>query len=204
MNTRLSDARREKKLGISTGAADFEKDDANHSRYEPTPYAVLERLAESGYIGKGDTLVDYGCGKGRVSFYMDYAVGCRNVGVEYDPALAAAAEKNLSTYSGRSGAETRIRFACESAEEYAVGDADRFYFFNPFSVKILQSVLGRIREAYYEQPREMYLFFYYALDPYLDLLMTDDLIRFAGEIDCRDLFGGNDVRERIMVFELEG
>lgn len=190
----------EKRLNISTTAADFEKDDANHSRYEPTPYAVLERLAESGFISKDDMLVDYGCGKGRVSFYMDYAVGCKTAGVEYDPALAAAAKKNLSTYSGRSAAETRIRFVCETAEEYAVGDANRFYFFNPFSAKILQSVLGRIREAYYENPRGMYLFFYYALDPYLDLLMTDDLIQFAGEIDCRDLFHNDDPREKIMVF----
>ena len=41
MNTRLSDSRWEKKLGIVTGAADYEKDDPHHSRYEPTPYAVL-------------------------------------------------------------------------------------------------------------------------------------------------------------------
>lgn len=202
MNARRSDSRWEKKLGIITGAADYEKDDANHSRYEPTPYAVLERLAESGYIGKGNTLVDYGCGKGRVSFYLDHAVGCKTVGVEYDPTLAAAAEKNLSLYSGRSGAETRMRFVCETAENYAVGNADRFYFFNPFSVKILQTVLGRIRTSWYEDPREMYLFFYYALDPYLTLLMTDDLIRFAGEIDCRDLFHNDDPREKILVFRI--
>ena len=202
MNGRLSDNQWEKKLGISTGAADYEKDDLHHSRYEPTPYAVLERLAAGGYIGKADALVDYGCGKGRVSFYLDHAVGCKTVGVEYDPALAAAAEKNLSAYSGRSAAETRIRFACESAENYAVGDANRFYFFNPFSVKILQSVLGRIRESWYEAPREMYLFFYYALDPYLSLLMTDDLVQFAGEIDCRDLFHNDDPREKIMVFRI--
>ncbi len=36
--------------------------------YEPTPYAVLKRLAESGRITAGNVVADYGCGKGRVVF----------------------------------------------------------------------------------------------------------------------------------------
>ena len=33
--------------------------------YEPTPYSVLERLANAGYIRKGNIPLDYGCGKGK-------------------------------------------------------------------------------------------------------------------------------------------
>lgn len=39
---------------------------------EPTPYCVLERLANSGLIRKKDVVLDYGCGKGRVDFFLYY------------------------------------------------------------------------------------------------------------------------------------
>ena len=46
------------------------------------------------------------------------------------------------------------------AENYPVPlEATKFYFFNPFSVEILQKVLARIQESYYEKPREIELFF---------------------------------------------
>lgn len=187
----------EKKLNISTQAAYHEKDDANHSRYEPTSYAVLERLAKSGYVGKDDILIDYGCGKGRVSFYMNHAVGCDSVGIEYDPALCAAADENLSGYTARRG---KVSFKCVSAEDYLPGNETCFYFFNPFSEKILRSVLGRIYESYYTSPRSMKLFFYFPLDGYLSMLMTEDMLTYAGDIDCRDIFGTEDIRERIVIF----
>ena len=54
----------DKKLKIHTiGRDDFGADEY-HFPYEPTPYSVLTRLAESGYIDSRNILVDYGCGKG--------------------------------------------------------------------------------------------------------------------------------------------
>ena len=83
-------------------------------------------------------------------------------------------------------------------------EADRFYFFNPFSVTILRSVIGRVMESYYEKPREMYLFFYYPSDEYISYLMTVNGIMFTDEIPCQDLFDGENKRERILVFEVTG
>ena len=48
----------------------------------------------------------------------------------------------------------------------------------------------------------MLLFFYYPSDEYVSYLMTVDEIAFYDEIDCRDLFEGDNQRERIMIFEL--
>ena len=79
---------------------------------------------------------------------------------------------------------------------------DRCYFFNPFSVEILQSVLARIYESYYENPRDILLFFYYPSDEYVAFLMTGELT-FLDEIDCRDLFSGDDERERILTFKMD-
>ena len=80
--------------------------------------------------------------------------------------------------------------------------ADCFYFFNPFSVEILKSVMGRILESYYEHHRKMRLFFYYPNDEYVSYLMTQDFLMFVDEIDCQDLFEGNNPRERILIFEM--
>lgn len=197
VNHAANDAKWEKKLRIRTAAAQYEKKDGHHSPYEPTSYAVLERLAGSGWLSREDILVDYGCGKGRVGFFMNHVVGCRCVGVEYDPDLHAAALENLESFPG-----SRVSFALSSAESYPVGDANCFYFFNPFSVQILQSVLGRIRGSWYENPRELSLFFYYTQDAYLNCLMEQDELEFAGEIDCRDLYHNDDPREKILIWKI--
>lgn len=88
-----------------------------------------------------------------------------------------------------------------NAEKYVVpAEVDRVFFFNPFSVEILRKVLAKIEDSYYENPREIQLFFYYPSDEYISELMTVDMLSFVDEIDCRDLFDGENPRERIMVF----
>lgn len=88
-----------------------------------------------------------------------------------------------------------------NAENYVVSaEVDRVFFFNPFSVEILRKVLAKIEDSYYENPREIQLFFYYPSDEYISELMTVDMLSFVDEIDCRDLFDGENPRERIMVF----
>ena len=88
-----------------------------------------------------------------------------------------------------------------NAENYVVpAEVDRVFFFNPFSVEILRKVLAKIEDSYYENPREIQLFFYYPSDEYISELMTVDMLSFVDEIDCRDLFDGENQMERIMVF----
>lgn len=199
MNGRSADERWEKKLNIATGAANHEKDDANHSRYEPTSYAVLQKLAESGQVGKADVFIDYGCGKGRVGFFMSHATGCKSVGVEYDARLWQAAEENRAAYAGR---RELVEFVCENAETYEPAGATCCYFFNPFPVRILRAVMGRILDSYYADPRQIKLFFYYALDDHMSYLMTEDMLQYSGEIDCRDIFHNADEKERIVIFTI--
>ena len=189
----------DKLLRIRTSGRDDSRSDQYRYPYEPTPYSVLERLAFSGYIGKKNTLVDYGCGKGRVDFFLSYQTRCRSIGIEYDERIFVTAAENQKTAVSAG----RVEFVLQSAETYAVPEtADRFYFFNPFSVEILRSVLERIKESYYEHPREMMLFFYYPSDEYVSHLMTMDELTFLDEINCRDLFDGENCRERILVFQI--
>lgn len=184
-------------LKIRTAGRDDSQADQYRYPYEPTPYSVLERLANSGYIRKRNTLLDYGCGKGRVDFFLAWQTGCRTIGVEYDERIFEKARDNART----AARAERTAFELADAEYFPVPEqVDRIYFFNPFSLEILRKVMGRVRESWYGSPREILLFFYYPSDEYISYLMTVEELDFLDEIDCRDLFPGRDMRERIMVF----
>ena len=188
----------DKLLRIKTSGRDDSNSDQYRYPYEPTPYPVLERLAGSGYIRKGNTLLDYGCGKGRADFFLSWQTRCRSIGVEYDKRIYEKAVVNQKT-AVSSG---RTAFEEADAEHFSVPEnVDRIYFFNPFSIELLQKVMSRILESYYEIPREILLFFYYPSDEYVSFLMTVDELIFLDEIGCGDLFEGRDERERIMIFE---
>ena len=184
-------------LQINTCGRDESGADQYHHPYEPTPYSVLERLAESGFFGKDDVVLDYGCGKGRVGFFLSHRTKAKTIGIEYDEHIYAGALENKKT------AKAKADFALTRAEEFEVPpDVNRCYFFNPFSAEILHKVMARIIESYYETPREIFLFFYYPADEYISYLMTVDELEFYDEIECDDLFPGKDPRERIMIFQL--
>ena len=192
-----SESKWDKLLQIKTAGRDESGADEYHHPYEPTPYNVLERLASSGLIGKDDVVLDYGCGKGRVGYFLSYRTKAKTIGIEYDERIYANALKN------QKNAKAKANFLLTRAEAYEVPpEVNRCYFFNPFSVEILQKVMARIIESWYDSPREVFLFFYYPADAYISYLMTVDELEFYDEIECDDLFDGKDARERIMIFQL--
>ena len=214
----------DKRLQIRTAGRDDTGADSWHHPYEPTPYCVLERLGDSGLIRREDVVVDYGCGKGRVGFFLNHVLGCRTIGLEYDERIFLQAVQNNAAYDTarpercverpkggiacdkeRAG-KTPVTFLCQNAADYEPTSADCFYFFNPFSVEILRSVLARILDSYYDEPRTMRLFFYYPDDEYVAYLMAGgtgaEMLDFVDEIACQDLFRGKDKRERILIFEI--
>ena len=191
----------DKLLQIKTGGRDDTNADEYRYPYEPTPYCVLERLANSGLFGKDDVVLDYGCGKGRVGFFLSYRTKAKSIGIEYDERIYQSALENNKTAVPFLRAKTD--FVSVRAEEFDVPqDVSRCYFFNPFSVEILRQVMARIMESYYAAPREILLFFYYPSDEFMCYLMTVDELEYYDEIPCGDLFEGNNARERIVIFSL--
>ena len=186
-------------LKIHTAGRDDTNSDEYRYPYEPTPYSVLERLAQSGLFKENDVVLDYGCGKGRVGFFLSDQTGAATMGIEYDARIYADAMQNCETARCRGAAD----FTLTRAEEYEVPfNVTRCYFFNPFSVEILHKVMARILDSYYREMREILLCFYYPSDEFMCYLMTVDELEFYDEIDCDDLFDGGDPRERIMIFRL--
>lgn len=182
-------------LNIDTSGIDESKEDFHHNRYEATPYEVLDCLIESGYILKENKIVDYGCGKGRVALYLNHQIGCDATGVDYNDQLICIANENKKRLN------SKVEFYCVNAEKYELKDEDSFYFFNPFSEKILRKVINQIMISIYDHPRKVKLFFYYPDDEFITYLMGLDELICVDEIDCMHLYKNNDIRERILVFE---
>ena len=147
----------DQRLRIQTTGRDDLNADQYRYPYEPTPYCVLERLAQSGFVSQKDVVLDYGCGKGRVDFFLSRQTKAAAIGIEYDHRIYADALENQKT------AKAKAEFVLANAETYQVpAEVNRCYFFNPFSVEILHAACARIIESWYETPREVFLFFYYS------------------------------------------
>ena len=182
----------DKKLHIKTIGREDE-DNPHYSPYEPTPYTVLQRLADSGHIGRKDHLLDYGCGKGRVAFFMAAAIGCRVTGIDHSPKLIEMAKENRK--SSRLG--DRVRLECCLAEQYEVQSENAFFFFNPFSGKVFGSVVRKLIARGGGK-----LILYYPPEEYMTWLDLTPEAEHIDTIDCGDLFNGYDDRERMEIFRL--
>ena len=182
----------DKRLRIRTVGREDE-DNPHYSPYEPTPYAVLQRLADSGHIRRRDHLLDYGCGKGRVAFFMASAIGCRVTGIDHSQKLIDMAKENRR--SSRLG--DRVTLVCALAEQYEVHDENVFFFFNPFSDKVFEGVVRRLMTR-----EDGKLILYYPSVEYTAFLSTLPEFEHVDTIDCGDLFNGRNDRERIEVYQL--
>lgn len=156
------------KLNISSGSVDYSNEDSQNYGYDPTPYVVLEELVRLDLLKKEDVVVDYGCGKGRIGFFLNDQIGCRVIGIDHDERLLETAKRNLEQYESDD-----VVFIYSKAEEYNPDGANRFYFFNPFSTRIFSEVLKRIEESYEKSPRDILIFFYYSTIEYKLYLPTE-------------------------------
>lgn len=189
------------KLNIKTTGRDDKHSDVHRYPYEPTSYSVLDRMIRSGYLSREDTLLDYGCGMGRVPIYLHHILGCRGIGIELVEEFYQEACKNKERYR----CEDQICFANGKAEAFEVPlDVTACFFFNPFDLGILRGVMKKILASFDESPRTIRLFFYYPQDEYMAFLSTIPGMTFVDEIDCTDLFAAADDRNRVMIFEFTG
>ena len=189
----------DKFLRIKTNGRDDSNSNFINYPYEPTPYSVLQSLANSGYIAKRDKVVDFGCGKGRVDFFLAYSTKATMIGVELDERLYNSAMKNHSNAIS----SNRVSFIhCDASEFIVSSDVTCAYFFNPFSVEVLDRVIENLRNSKKENNREIKLFFYYPSKDYLNYLKTLEDVRHIEDMVCFDQFIEFDEREYISIFKM--
>ena len=105
----------------TTGEQRGESHSFHYYRYEPTPYHALEELFESYEMKRTDRVVDFGCGKGRLNFYIHYFFKASVVGVEMNEVFYRVAEENGKSYMKKYGhSKEKIQFYRCLAEEYSI------------------------------------------------------------------------------------
>lgn len=134
-----------------------------YSLYESSEYEGLEQIFDLVQLKPEDTVVDFGCGMGRVLFFCNQRFLCKVKGIEYDKKIYEKLLDNAEFYHMRFR-EQREKFSLLNikAEDYEIAPEDTcFYFFNPFSKAILCVVLERILRSVEENPRRVNVIFYY-------------------------------------------
>ncbi|ADF38898.1 methyltransferase [Priestia megaterium] len=153
----------------TTGEQKGFNDSFHYHRYEPTPYSALETLFTQYELTSSDRIVDFGCGKGRLNFYVNYLCNATAVGIEMNEHFYEQAIDNQRRYLKKAkGRKHPIHFQCCLAQEYKIHPLDNcFYFFNPFSVQIFIQVVNNILLSWEENKREIDLILYYSSEDYL-------------------------------------
>ncbi|MGG3561919.1 methyltransferase [Neobacillus rhizosphaerae] len=175
----------------------------HYHRYEPTPYSALEVLFEKYKIKNKDHIVDFGCGKGRLNFYIHYFFGASVVGVEMDDELYHDAVQNQKSYLKKAKSnKEKIHFLCCLAEEYEVQPEDnRFYFFNPFSVQVFRKIINNILHSFEQSSREIELVLYYPAEDYIYFLEKETAFEMIEEVVLPYVYEKNP-NERFLIYRL--
>lgn len=168
-----------------------------YNRYEPTPYTALEKLLEVYSISPKDHVVDFGCGKGRLNFYIHYYHHASVSGVEMNDVFYHEAIMNLENYAKYR--RERIHFFKCLAEDFSIQpDHNRFYFFNPFNVNIFRKVVNRILDSVEEYSRLVDIILYYPGEDYIFYLENETPFELSKEVIVKS----QDPFDRFLIYQL--
>jgi Cyclopropane fatty acid synthase and related methyltransferases len=175
----------------------------HYSRYEPTDYSALEILCEQYNFTAEDKVIDFGCGKGRLNFYINHFFDSTVTGIEMNTFFYKEAIDNKKNYLKKHKKKNdKINFLNCLAEEYKIKPTDnKFYFFNPFSVHIFINVIENILISVEEFKRTVDIILYYSSEEYIYFLNDNTPFELINEIKLPNLYDKNP-RESFFVYRL--
>lgn len=175
----------------------------HYNRYEATSYFALETLFKEYTLSSNDCIVDFGCGKGRLSFYINYYYNCKITGIEMNNNYFDICINNKKNYLKNYNKEkNKIEFLNIFAEEYKISSTDnKFYFFNPFSVQLFMKVINNMLISLEKSPRDIDLILYYPSDEYIYYLENYTGFLLYKEIELPNL-SINDKRQKFSIYRL--
>ena len=200
----MDDIYYEKLLNIkTTGEQQGFYESHHYNRYEATSYMALESLFKEYTLDASDNIIDFGCGKGRLAFYINYYYNSSVTGIEMNNNYYTICENNKKSYfKSFSKPKEKIKFLNIFAENYEVSSSDnKFYFFNPFSLQLFIKVLNNILISVEEFPREIDLIFYYPSEDYIDYLENYTSLTLKKEIQVHNLYLV-DKRQKFSIYTL--
>lgn len=188
----------------TTGEKLWDKSVTHYHPYQATDYYALELLFKFYKLNNCDNIVDFGCGKGRLIFYINHFFKCRVTGIEMDEGLYKNCLKNKEDYlSTHSIIDTDINFICDYAQNYNINqEENKFYFFNPFSIQIFRKIVNNILNSLEKHPRKVQLILYYPSDDYIYFLDNNTSFMLVDEIFLNEMYL-KDSNERFLIYELD-
>lgn len=188
----------------TTGEKLWDENIAHYHPYQATAYFALEILFRRYIVDKNDNIVDFGCGKGRLIFYINYFYKARVTGVEMDKNYYRDCLMNKESYLEHHQANANdIDFVCCFAQDYKIKpEENKFYFFNPFSIHIFRQIIKNILSSLDKTERKIQLILYYPSEDYIYYLENNTAFVLIDEIPLDELYF-YDINERFLIYELD-
>lgn len=176
----------------------------HYSSYEPTPYSALEVLSDNYEFTAKDSVIDFGCGKGRLNFYLNHFFDSTVIGIEMNTFFYDKAIDNKKDFIKKHKKKNdKINFLDCFAEKYTINPSDnKFYFFNPFSTHIFIKVIDNILKSVEEHKRTVDIILYYPSEEYMYYLNDNTPFVLFSEIKLPYLYDKNS-RESFLVYRLD-
>ncbi len=194
----------EKLLNINTlGEQLWDSSITHYHPYQATSYVALDILFKSYAMDKSDVVVDFGCGKGRLIFYLNSFFKCKVTGIEMDEGYYKDCLINKQNYLTKHKRNANdIDFVCMFGQDYKISNVEnKFYFFNPFSVNIFRKIINNILDSYDTNHRIIDLILYYPSEDYVYFLENNTGFILYEEVRLPGLFE-KDIYERFVIYRL--
>lgn len=163
---------------------DYKVDRMINHYYSPTKYSVIEDLFIKYPFNNDDHLIDFGCGKGRVLIMAAYH-GCKYLtGYEIDTDRYNLLLNNIECFQNTYNNHSEILVFNISADKINIDDsANKFFFFNPFHLKIYMKVINEIGTSLKRKTRKVYLFLY---KPQVDTIKYIDSLDYFKKVEIKE------------------
>ncbi|NLJ78694.1 MAG: SAM-dependent methyltransferase [Tissierellia bacterium] len=186
----------------TTGIREWRDGSTDYNRCESTPYMALKELFKRYKLNGNDSLVDFGCGRGRVAFYIHNNFRIPVTGVEvHDTTFDEVLNNRASYIYGFQDIEAPIRFEYGLAEHYEIRPIDnKFYFFNPFSIKIFKRVVNNILDSIKMDRRTVDIILYYPITEYKLFLKKSTPFKLIDRIRVPE---ANDNKEKFLIYRIK-
>ena len=126
-------------------------------------HGMLKKICRE--AGRNDSILDVGCGKGRMLCFFSKYSFLRADGIEYNPGIAAIAGNNMK----RLGLKSRV-FLADACDFDNWGDYNWFYFYNPFPKRVMDICLQKMIESLLKNPRRLNIIY---VNPVCHRLLTE-------------------------------
>ncbi len=156
--------------------------------YSSVYYSHLYEMFNKLPVDKSNsTLLDYGCGKGRVIVLAASYQYKKIIGIELSN-LIDIAKNNISKMKHRKTANIELK-QCNAEDFNVPSDVNIIFFFNPFTGSTLKNVTKNIHSSYKLNPRKLYIIYFNndhfeKIIKHQDWLTKVDQVEFHYKIQC--------------------